>query len=221
MKSWKIIVLLCLIGSQIMAADSFYDNSRGWISLSSLWGQGGMGVSYKTTNLTYCLSDFYSYDWSEDEFAYNEVEFLIKGKEYFYGTKLRYQNGDDEVAPFIGRHDYFGKKQNMVIPFSIHNEIEWRESPYSVDSYLRSQHGLTVFSPKSFFDKNALTPFASIVTYYDWGDSEFEKTRVYVGYSMRVDKYKFSIYYIPWRDGRLEQEWDDQRDFGATIQYSF
>ena len=204
-----------------MAADSFYDNTRGWISLSSLWGQGGMGVSYKTTNATYCLSDFYSYDWQESEFAYNEVELLRKGKNFFGGTKVRYQNSDDEIAPFLGRHDYFGKKRGMFIPFSIHNEIEWRESPYARDSYLRTQHGVTLFSPKSFFDKNEFTPFVSVLSYYDWGNEEIEKTRLYLGYSMKVDRYKFSIYYIPWRDGAQEQEWDDQKDFGASIQYSF
>lgn len=221
MKLLKIIVLACLIGGQVLAADSFYDNTRGWISLSSLWGQGGMGISHRETNATYCLSDFYSYDWGQSEFVYNEVELLRKGKNFFGGTRFRYQSEDSEVAPFVGRHDYFGKKKGMVVPFSVHNEVEWRESPYIGDSYVRTQHGLTLFSPKGFFDKNELTPFVSVIAYYDWKNYEVEKTRLYIGYSMKVDRYKFSVYYIPWRDGRTEQEWDDQKDFGASIQYSF
>lgn len=219
MKLWRFIVALLLICCQVLAADSI-DNTRAWMSMSSLWGQGGLGASYRTTNATYCVTDFFNYDWGTSEFSYNEVELLKKHGKYFEGVRFRYQAQDNEAAPFIGRHDYFGKK-TVYVPFSIHNEIEWRESPYNRDSYLRTQHGLTLFSPETFFDKNELTPFVGIVSYYDWDNTEIEKTRVYVGYSMKVDHYHFSLYYIPWRDGAQEKEWDDQRDFGASIQYHF
>lgn len=217
----RLIVLTLLIGGTTYAADSFFDNTHGWISMASLWGQGGAGLSYRTENFVYSLSDFFMYDISEGEMEYNEVELLRRHDNVFEGIRLRYQMEDYEIAPFIGRHDYFSKKDGWIVPFSLHNELEWRQSPYDEDSYLRSQHGFTVFSPKKFFGDNELTPFASIVSYVNWEDVEFEKTRVYVGYSMKVSKYKFSLYYIPWRDGKLEKEWDDQMSFGASIKYIF
>lgn len=217
----SLLLVFLMFGGLSSPAESFLDNTRGWVSLSSLWGQGGMGLSYRNTNYTYSISDFYNYSWKDSSISYNEVELLRRHGSVFEGVRLRYQYEDHEVAPFTGRHDYFDKDDGTPIPFSLHNEIEWRESPYTGDSYLRTQHGFTLFSPKKFFDKNEFTPFASIVAFYDWEEMDIEKTRVYVGYSLKVDRYKFSLYYIPWRDGSIEEEWDDQRSFGATIKYLF
>lgn len=189
---------------------------EGWASVSSLWGQGGAGISYSTNKTDYCLSDFFSYDLKYKKLEYNEVEVLVQRKYSFGGLRLRDQSECLEYAPFIGRHDYFPS----LVSFSLHNEIEFRDREDGVD-YLRTQHGLTLFPYDITSDDIRVRFFTSVVPYVNWRETDIEKVRVYVGYSMAIEKYKVSLYYIPWRDGELEKEWDDQNDFGVSMKIAF
>ena len=38
---------------------------------------------------------------------------------------------------------------------------------------------------------------------------------------MYVNKMSVRFYFIPWREGATELSWDDQNNFGVSIQYNF
>lgn len=187
-----------------------------WMSLSSLWGQGGTGVSYKDSPYIYNLRYNFVWDWSDREFQYHQIAPSIDLKDYTVGFKYRYQLEQYEYTPFVG---YFYRLKTYL-PVSLYSEVEYRiDSVVKDENYVRSRHIFSIYAPKTFQKKYFIRPYIAWDSFVDWDEADFEKNRLNIGYFMAVKKIKARIYVIPWSNGIEEQEWDDRSSFGASMTY--
>ena len=215
----KVIIILTMLTATVNAETNNVKRILPWIGLSSIWGQGNSGVALKESeDLTYFLRYNFVWQWDEAEFSYHQVAPSIDYEDLSLGTRYRWQNDQGEISPFVG---YFNQWHTKY-PTTLYNEIEYRFNPViSNDDYMRTRTMLTFYATKAFYRKHNLRPYIMADIFTNWREPEIEKTRLIVGYIMRVGRLKGTIYVIPLRDGAKEEEWKDQSRFGASAIISF
>ena len=203
---FMIMMLTLLLGAK----------TRPWISLSSLWGQGGAGITSRQESYTLNLKYYFVLDWKEPEITYHEISKSIDYEDFTLGFKYRYQLSKDEYTPFLG---YFYQKRYKY-PFTFYSEAEYRINSIVNDSdYLRTRHIATIYATDTFCKRYSLRPYVSLDSFVDWSDASVEKVRLNIGYFMNFEKVKVRVYFLPWTWGEKEEEWDDNSWVGATVQY--
>lgn len=191
-------------------------NCRPWFALSTLWGQGGLGISYKPTSITFSLNYNFVANWALMEFTYHEVDLNSAYDDYKIGIKYRNQLSNNEISPYVG---YFMPFNNKMLPLSVYNEVEYRMHSLVKDDYFRSRHIFSIYANNYIVDKIFIRPYIAFDAYIDLDDFRREKNRLNVGYFIDFKNVSVRVYYIPWSVGIKEQEWDDQNSFGASLTY--
>jgi hypothetical protein len=188
-----------------------------WFALSTLWGQGGLGLQVHNPSRQYGIRYNFVANWLDDfNFTYHEVALSTRADNTTFGIKYRHQLSKDEWTPYVG---YFIPIRTKV-PMSIYNEAEYRFNSVVKDGdYLRTRNILTVYAPKWVEEAILLKPYVALDAFMDWEEADYEKLRLNVGYFIHMEKATARIYFIPWSDGIEEEEWDDQSSFGATLIY--
>ena len=190
-----------------------------WASLSTLWGQGGVGLQLQNSPLRqWNLSYNFVADWLDGaDFTYHEVALSVRQKNATLGMKYRHQLSQDEWTPFVA---YFIPFEKLVLPMSIYNEAEYRfNSAFKPNDYLRTRHVFTIYAPNWFHKKFYLRPYVAFDAFWDWDDVEYEKLRLSVGYFIYLKQATVRAYYIPWSTGIEEENWDDKHSFGASVTF--
>ncbi|MFA7219146.1 MAG: hypothetical protein WC119_01295 [Synergistaceae bacterium] len=191
---------------------------RPWVSLSSLWGQGGAGIKAMDKNgIEYVIP--YSFVWDfEEDFTYHEISPYIGYDSYRIGLKYRRQLHQDEYSPFVGYFVPF----RFHNPITIYNEAEYRMNSVVKDSdYFRTRHIFTVYASDEFREKYFIRPYVSLDSFIDWEEIRDEKIRLSFGYFLYFERVTARVYFTPWSNGTKEREWDDQNNFGASVTYKW
>ena len=189
---------------------------RPWFALSTLWGQGGLGVGYKPNQFTYNLNYNFVANWALMEFTYHEVDLNSAYDNYKIGIKYRNQLSNNEISPYVG---YFMPFGNKMLPLSVYNEVEYRIHSLVKDDYFRSRHIFSIYANNYIVDKIFIRPYIAFDAYIDLEEFRREKNRLNVGYFIEFKNASVRVYYIPWSVGIKEKEWDDQNSFGASLTY--
>ncbi len=211
----KLVPIILVVFSFCSFGQDKAGDIHGWVSASTLWGQGNAGLNLKVFNEDIVLSDSFVFDWDKNEISYNETEVSISSKNHIYGVRGRWDKEYFEPSPFVGHI----LKIKTAFPVSFYNEIEYRDRLES--DYFRSSHTLTVVYPYGFFGEKAIKPFVANSTFINVNSIEFEKNRIYFVYFLNLVKYNCMVYYIPKVYGDVGKEWDDTNKFGASVELKF
>lgn len=208
----KKILFLYLIACSIHASEI-----NPWVSLSTLWGQGDLGIALKPDENAYILSYNFVWEWDDKDFTYHEVGLAWRKDRLTLGSRYRRQLSQDEYAPYVS---YFIPIRQYYLPMSLYNELEYRvNSVVKEQDYLRTRNIFSLYSPKDVEEKLGIRPYVSYDLFMDWDESEYEKMRAMIGYFIYLEKAVVRVYYIPWSRGISEESWDDNASFGATVIY--
>lgn len=209
----KTILILTLITLNALISEA---QIRPYISLSSVWGDGGAGLVYKRDDIRYNFN--YNFVLEGRDIVYQQFQLSTDFKDYGGGIRLRKQFRQDEYAPFVYRVFHL----DTHYPFSIYNELEYRvnNAIYERD-YIRTKNVFVLYASDDFKDKFFLRPYAAVDNFINWDDVDIEKVRFHIGYLISLYNMVVRAYYIPWTYGVKEKEWDDRNSFGASISYYF
>ncbi len=191
------------------------DYIHGWVSGSTLWGQGNAGLKLKVFKKDFIVSDNFVFNWDKAKIDYNETEVGLSSKNSIYGLRGRWDTEYLELSPFVGHRE----RIKAYLPTSLYNEVEYRDR--KEDDYFRSSHTLTIVYPHGFFGEKEIKPFAANSVFFDVNDVSFEKNRLYLGYFLDIGRYHCMVYYIPRVWGDIDQSWDDSHKFGAAATLKF
>jgi len=211
-----VILIVFIMATINVAYGQSSNNFHPWVALSTLWGQGGLGIGYKPTDLTYNLNYNFVANWASMEFTYNEVDLNWDYDRYKSGIKYRNQLSNDEISPYAG---YLIPFNNKILPLSIYNEVEYRIHSLAKDDYFRSRHVFSLYANNYIVDKIFIRPYIAFDAYIELDEFRREKNRLNIGYFINLKKAIVRVYYIPWSMGVKDQEWDDQNSFGASLTY--
>jgi hypothetical protein len=205
----KLLILFLIISSSV------FGEIHPWVSIAGIWGQGGAGLSI---NKKHFINYYYVFDWDDKTIDYQEINLFNRINNFTYGLKFKSQLESIEYAPYAG---YF-YQYNSKFPITLYNEIEYRINPsFYEEDYIRTRHILAIYATDDFYKKSGVRPFFAFDSLYKWDTLEFEQNRIQIGYFMYVNKMSVRFYFIPWREGATELSWDDQNNFGVSIQYNF
>jgi len=211
-------LLTLLLSAVLFVGQSFAAEIHPWVSASVLWGQGGIGAVIVTTNYTITASDAFVWDWGNQNVSYNETDINVSIKNNVYGSRFKIQNHNEELAPFVGHKSKWLENDSVVL--RNYNEMEYRNNPYGFDDdYFRGQIYLRLEYKLGVLGEKAIRPYIANSYFFDASGMDFEKDRIYIGYLVQLEKIGFGFYVIPYVFGKTGGEWDDNKPFGAFMNF--
>lgn len=211
----NIMKVIFIIVLQLFFVSSGIAQVRPFIALSSLWGQGSLGVNYLSNQLLYSAMYEFVYDLN-DGFTYHENTLSLRNKNITIGARYRRQLSQDEFAPFTS---YFMQLNRKYVPITLYNDFEYRVNHALRDDYFRSRHILSFYAPDKLEESFNFRPYLAFDYFFDWNDFDTEKIRLNLGYFLFLEKVTARVYYIPWTYGIKENSWDDRNSIGASVSY--